>query len=224
MAVRVLIAEDNNECRTVLGMMFAHFGCNVITAVDGLDAIEKAVSMRPDLIMMDLRMPKLGGLEATKRLKADPLTRDIPIVVCSAMGRDAFGYAKLLETPVEFVQKPIRVEKVSQLVRKYVAKDDQPPSGTDQDKKITDVLGAWRVLGKIKATINDPSAPAGLAEAHKFDSVAAFAQREHDAKRRDDNNSKALPVTLPTRLGKFLAGFFQLVYGARDCLDILANV
>jgi CheY-like chemotaxis protein len=101
-------------------MLLTHLGCCVVEASNGLEAIERAVSTRPDLIIMDLRMPQLGGLEATKRLKANLSTRDIPIVICTALGMEAVGYTALIDYPLEVIQKPIRLEKVRELVRKYV--------------------------------------------------------------------------------------------------------
>jgi twitching motility two-component system response regulator PilH len=216
MAGKVLIAEDNDECRTMLRMLFAHCGRDVIDAVDGVEAIEKAVSTSPDLIMMDLRMPKLGGLEATKRLKADPLTRDIPIVICSAMGTEVFGYSNLLDldTPVEFVQKPIRVDKIRQLVRKYVARDDQPPSGSAEDTKNIDGLGARRVLGKIITAIKDPSAFDGLAQAHNFPEEPSMPCL--------DDKSQKLPSL--SRAHKLMAAFVKLPPYGTLCLDLLSIV
>lgn len=120
MDATVLVAEDNDDCRTLLRMLLSHLGCSVVEAINGIEAIERAVSTRPDLIIMDLRMPQLGGLEATKRLKANSSTRDIPIVICTALGIEAFGYSTLSDYPLEVIQKPVRLEKIRELVRKYL--------------------------------------------------------------------------------------------------------
>jgi CheY-like chemotaxis protein len=69
MGAQVLVAEDNDDYRTVLRMLLTSIGCTVVEASNGIEAIEKAASTHPNLIIMDLLMPQLGGLEATKRLK-----------------------------------------------------------------------------------------------------------------------------------------------------------
>jgi CheY-like chemotaxis protein len=66
MAGKVLIAEDNNDFRELLGMLVTSLGYTAIEARNGIEAIEKAVSSRPDLILMDLRMPKLGNSAVSK--------------------------------------------------------------------------------------------------------------------------------------------------------------
>jgi CheY-like chemotaxis protein len=120
MAGTVLIAEDNGECREMFSMIVAHLGLNVIQASNGLEAFEKAVTVRPDLILMDVRMPKLDGLEATKRLKANLLTKDIPVIICTATGKEVFDHVNALGDAVEVVQKPVNLQILHDVVRKYV--------------------------------------------------------------------------------------------------------
>jgi CheY-like chemotaxis protein len=79
MVATVLVAEDNDDYRTVLRLLLTSLRCTVVEACNGLKAIEIAESSHPDLIIMDWKMPQLGGLEATKRLKENPKTRDIPM-------------------------------------------------------------------------------------------------------------------------------------------------
>jgi twitching motility two-component system response regulator PilH len=120
MGLRVLIVDDNDDCRVMLSLFVARFGHTVLHASDGLEALEKAVSGRPNLILMDLQMPRMGGLEATKRLKSDPLTKDIPVVICTAFGREASGYRKLTEDAAEIVQKPLGLQQIKRLLDKYL--------------------------------------------------------------------------------------------------------
>ena len=81
---RILIAEDFPDIRKVLGLLLGSSGHEVIEAADGREAIEKAISEQPDLILMDMSMPVLSGWDATKKLKADPKTAQIPVIALTA--------------------------------------------------------------------------------------------------------------------------------------------
>jgi twitching motility two-component system response regulator PilH len=173
MKTRVLVAEANDDCRALLRIMLIHLGCTVVEASDGLDGIEKAVTTHPDLIIMDLRMPKVGGLEVIRRLKKIPSTRDIPIVICTAMGREAFGYANVLDHLIEVLQKPIQLQKIREIVRKYVPQEKQQQTQfTVQKKEPTNVLGAWRLLQNIKHAISEVSLRVEFPKVHNFDDSA----------------------------------------------------
>lgn len=86
----VLLAEDNEDHREVYATYFRHRGLQVETATDGESAVSRALALVPDVIVMDLSMPRLDGWEASRRLKADRRTAHIPIVACTAHG---FGHA-----------------------------------------------------------------------------------------------------------------------------------
>ncbi len=160
MTGRILVAEDNDDCREMLSMLLTRLGYTIVEATNGLEAIEKATSMLPDLILMDLRMPILGGLEATKRLKNNSLTKNIPVVICTAFGKEAIGYADLLDQSLQIVQKPIRLEMLKAVVRKYLPLPDQ--GATDES-----ILNTNRRL---------PDVFSGLQAALNLDS--SFLQRK----------------------------------------------
>ncbi len=154
MAGKVLIAEDNNDFRELLSMLLASLGYTVTEATNGLEAIEKAVSGRPDLILMDLRMPKLGGLQATKRLKENPITKEIPIVICTAVGVEAFGYAQLTGDPLEVIQKPIRLETLKVVVRKYVPLPEQRATTPDDKSPASNNRPLLDVFSGLQPAVN----------------------------------------------------------------------
>jgi two-component system, cell cycle response regulator DivK len=83
-AKKILIVDENDACRESLGMFIKGLGYEVFEAATGLQAIDRACSMHPDLIMMDLRLPGMNGDEATARLKANVSTRNIPVVISTA--------------------------------------------------------------------------------------------------------------------------------------------
>jgi CheY-like chemotaxis protein len=83
-AKKILIVDENNACRESLGGLIKGLGHEVLEAATGPEAIDKASSMHPDLIMMDLRLPGMNGDEATARLKRNLSTRNIPVLISTA--------------------------------------------------------------------------------------------------------------------------------------------
>ena len=76
----VLLVDDSEDNREVYAQYLALSGFRVEIAVDGVEAVEKASSLRPDVIVMDLAMPRLDGWEATRRIKAAPATSQTPVI------------------------------------------------------------------------------------------------------------------------------------------------
>ena len=107
-AQRVLLVEDNEDNRTIYSTVLRYLGYEVIEAEDGLRAVALARSERPALILMDISIPGMDGWEATRVLRADPATRDIPIVALTAHAladdrerASKSGFTSYLTKPVE---------------------------------------------------------------------------------------------------------------------------
>ncbi len=81
---RILLVEDNELNRDMLSRRLSRKSFDVIIAVDGVDGIEKAQAEKPDLVIMDMSLPKMDGWEATRRLKADGKTAHIPVIALTA--------------------------------------------------------------------------------------------------------------------------------------------
>jgi two-component system cell cycle response regulator DivK len=81
---KILLVEDNEMNRDMLSRRLERKGYEVVIAVDGQKAIDLAASVKPDLILMDMSLPIIDGWEATRRLKADALTKQIPIIALTA--------------------------------------------------------------------------------------------------------------------------------------------
>ena len=102
---KILIVEDNNDGRDLLAKLINHFGYDAIEADSGREAIGKAFEMHPDLILMDMSLPDIKGDKIIARLKANPATRDIPVIITTALlertVRNALhaGAAEILEKP-----------------------------------------------------------------------------------------------------------------------------
>lgn len=84
MPIKILLVEDNEMNRDMLSRRLLRRDFAVIMAVDGAEGVEKARVEKPDLILMDMSLPVLDGWEATRRLKADPLTSAIPVIALTA--------------------------------------------------------------------------------------------------------------------------------------------
>ena len=80
----ILLVEDNEDNRRIYVTILAHAGYRVLEAIDGEEALAVARAEMPDMILMDVSIPKIDGWEATRRLKADPATSGIPIVALTA--------------------------------------------------------------------------------------------------------------------------------------------
>jgi len=87
----VLVVEDYQDAREMYSAYLQFSGYRVEEATNGMEAIEKAIELTPDIILMDLALPKVDGWEATKRLKSDPRTKHIPIVALT--GHALAGFA-----------------------------------------------------------------------------------------------------------------------------------
>ena len=81
----VLVVDDDSDCRTIYAMHLRSAGCEVFTANDGRSAVDKTNDLRPDIIVMDLAMPRVDGWEAIRRLHDSSWTRQIPIIAVSAV-------------------------------------------------------------------------------------------------------------------------------------------
>jgi CheY-like chemotaxis protein len=103
---RVLLVDDSDDIRELWRLWLTYWNFSVEEARDGQEAVSKALHSVPDLILMDLWMPVVDGVEALKRLKRDPRTADVPVVVLSAQNRTpdaqtvvAAGAEALLDKP-----------------------------------------------------------------------------------------------------------------------------
>jgi len=84
MSKRILVVEDQEDNRRILRDLLTSVGFQLLEAEDGIQGVAAATAHRPDLILMDIQMPNLDGYEATRRIKADPQLRAIPIIVVTS--------------------------------------------------------------------------------------------------------------------------------------------
>lgn len=119
---RILIAEDEPDIRELVAFTLRFAGHEVITTSNGEEALHKATEIIPDLILMDVRMPKMTGYDACRAMKADPVLRDIPVVFLSAKGQDSEIQTGLDAGAEEYLLKPFAPDQLTERVRSILGK------------------------------------------------------------------------------------------------------
>lgn len=118
----ILVAEDEEDVRELMVEAFRFNGFQVIGVPDGEEAVKEAKAILPDLILLDVRMPKMTGFEACKVLKAEEATKKIPVVFLSAYGQEAEVKTGLKLGAEEYLFKPIALDELVRQVRKVLSK------------------------------------------------------------------------------------------------------
>lgn len=118
----VLVAEDERDIRELIVFTLQIAGLQVVDVPNGEEAIKKALTIAPDLILMDVRMPKVTGYEACKALKKEEKTKDIPIIFLSAKGQEAEISTGLELGAEEYFLKPFAPEELIRQVNKVLTK------------------------------------------------------------------------------------------------------
>jgi CheY-like chemotaxis protein len=116
----VLVVEDTEDLSHLVKLMLEIKGCQVVEAAHGEEAVELAPEKKPDLILMDLRMPVLDGLEATRRLRQIPETRNIPIVGLSAHCEDGWHEEAIAAGCDDCIQKPIEDGALGEILSRFL--------------------------------------------------------------------------------------------------------
>ncbi len=120
---RILYVEDNDDNVYMLKMRFELLdGFEVLVAENGEIGCAKAISERPDLILMDLDLPVVDGWEASRRLKSNPATRDIPIIALTAHAMSGSREKALAAGCDEFDTKPLDFDRLMQKIDRLLAK------------------------------------------------------------------------------------------------------
>ena len=114
---KVLVVDDNAQNLELLVAYLDSLACGVATAVDGIDALEKIAQEAPDLILLDIMMPGMSGFEVCRKLKSDPETRDIPIIMVTALN-ELGDIERAVESGTDdFITKPVNRLELTTRVR-----------------------------------------------------------------------------------------------------------
>lgn len=119
---KILIAEDERDIRDLITFTLRFAGHEVVPTANGEEAYQTAQKVLPDLILMDVRMPRMTGYEACQHLKADPTTQDIPVVFLSAKGQESEVRTGLDAGAEEYILKPFSPDQLTERIKAILVK------------------------------------------------------------------------------------------------------
>ena len=117
---KILVAEDERDIRELVEFALHFNGHDVVTAVDGVSAWELTRTEHPDLVLLDVRMPRMDGYELCRRIKRSKQLRHIPVVFLSAKGQEAEVQAGLDAGAEEYILKPFSMDQLIQTVARML--------------------------------------------------------------------------------------------------------
>lgn len=121
---KILVVDDNNDLGELLAEFLNRFGYDVIKAGSGIAAIIQASEKHPDLILMDIYLPEMTGDEVTARLKANPATRDVPVIITTAFQEPAVTNRALDAGAAEILWKPFSFTMLRGILDRYLSSDE----------------------------------------------------------------------------------------------------
>jgi len=110
--MKILLVEDNEMNRDMLSRRLVRNGYEIVIAVDGQEGVDKALSEKPNLILMDMSLPVIDGWEATRRVKADPATRAIPVIALTAHAMAQDKEKAMAAGCDDFDTKPVDIQRL----------------------------------------------------------------------------------------------------------------
>jgi CheY-like chemotaxis protein len=119
---KILVADDEQDIRDLLGFTLKFAGHEVIMASNGEEAFQLAQQEKPELVLLDVRMPRMNGYEACRQIKADPALKDVKVVFVSAWGQDSEINTGLEAGAIGYIVKPFEPNQLILTVAEWVAK------------------------------------------------------------------------------------------------------
>ena len=117
---KILLVEDNEMNRDMLSRRLKRRGYEVAIAINGAEGLAMATSEIPDLILMDMSLPVIDGWEATKNIKADPLTKSIPVIALTAHAMSGDREKALQAGCDDYDTKPIELTRLIEKIKTYI--------------------------------------------------------------------------------------------------------
>ena len=122
MAYKILVVDDEPTIVRLMEFILARQGHEMIVAVNGEEALQKIKTHQPDLVLLDIMMPRIDGYEVAQRVRADPQTAALPIIMLSAKAQDE-DIRRGVEVGVdEYVTKPFTPDHLAQVVAEYLSR------------------------------------------------------------------------------------------------------
>ena len=118
----VLVVEDHEDTSFLLSYLLAQRGCRMAEAKNGEDAVRLAVETRPDLILMDVSLPRLDGLAAAWRMRQTPALRRVPIVFLSGYAEASFRAEALARGGDDYLVKPFALGEIGRIIERHLGR------------------------------------------------------------------------------------------------------
>ena len=148
----ILIIDDIESNRKMLSEWLSHVGLTVIEAEDGIQGVEYANNHLPDLILMDVIMPNMDGLEATEKIKQNPKTSNIPVIILTASYMDIEKLASHKNLFESYLLKPIKAKElfyeIAKFLKTHIITKQENPSLKNEPKLNKKELGSLRTILK----------------------------------------------------------------------------
>lgn len=119
----VLVVDDNEDNLSLLAFLVEQLDCQILTAVDGKTALDLMKDHQPALILLDMMLPDLDGLEVLSRIRENPEQAKIPVIAVTAMARPQDRERILSAGCNEYVTKPYNVDELDALMRRYLGQE-----------------------------------------------------------------------------------------------------
>lgn len=150
---RILVAEDERDIRELINFTLMFAGHTVTLAANGEEAVQKIAEARPDLIMMDVRMPRMTGYEACRQIKAMDEWKDVPVVFLTAKGQDEEVQSGIEAGATAYILKPFSPDELTRRVSEFLqAPPVAPPAAPAAE--------AASEAADVSKPVTPPAAPA----------------------------------------------------------------
>ena len=126
---KILVIDDELDMRTFLSTLFETSGYKPLVAADGVEGLQKAREAKPEIMVLDVMMPKEGGVQLYRDLKSDPVTKDIPVIMLSGIAKKTFFHSqnllnqytgRSLPEPEAYIEKPPEPDELLAVTEKIL--------------------------------------------------------------------------------------------------------
>ena len=133
MPKRILVVDDEPHIVRLVQVNLQREGYEVLTAYDGVEALEKVAGEKPDMVVLDVMMPRMNGFEVLKKLKADDATRNIPVIMLTAKAQDADVFRGWQSGVDSYLTKPFNPMELLTFVRRIFQSLEEGGGGDDDE-------------------------------------------------------------------------------------------
>jgi DNA-binding response OmpR family regulator len=192
---KILIAEDERDIRDLVVLSLEFAGFEVVAAANGVEAVEVAAEHKPDLILMDVRMPKMTGYEACKQLRLNKATRDIPVVFLSAKGQETEVKQGLDSGAADYIIKPFAPDELARRVREILKREagEAQKRETGEIKKRETGEVKKREIGEVEKRETGEVKKRETGEVEKRETGEVKKRGADDAHKPDTDKGKPAP-------------------------------